>query len=271
MLGAIIGDICGSIYEFNNCKDYDSIDLFSERSIFTDDTVMTIAVAHALMDMRSGETEDFYDAESAVTELVKHSMLYYGRLFPGAGYGSKFMKWLSLRTPEPYNSYGNGSGMRVSSVGWLANDLDSVMRMAERTALPTHNHRDGMIGASVIEGCILLARQHVDKSFIHNFAASYYDMSFSLDEIRPTYHFDETCQGSVPQAIKAFLESKDFEDCLRLAISIGGDSDTIACMAGGIAEAYYGGVPAEFLSLAKDRLPECLWSQVERFLDITKV
>ena len=254
MFGAIIGDIVGSIYEWHNIKTKD-FPLFRDNCRFTDDTVMTCAVAEAVMN--GGSTDDFIDA-----------MKKYGRMYPDAGYGGRFIRWVYSESREPYYSYGNGSAMRVSPCAWVM-DCGFCARtgmwpsngreIARRSAEVTHNHPEGIKGALAITDAIFMCRyyfggyhgdygesirdnpaeikkrikEHIEKEFG-------YDLSRTLDEIRPGYRFDVSCQGSVPQAITAFLESTDFEDAVRNAVSLGGDSDTLAAMAGSIAEAAYG-------------------------------
>jgi ADP-ribosylglycohydrolase len=246
MLGAIIGDIVGSVYEWNNNKTKD-FPLFTERSFFTDDTVMTIAVAEALMN--GGSSDDF---------IV--SMKKYGRLYPNADYGGRFGSWLFSDDREPYNSWGNGSTMRVSPCGWavslskLANEgIGYAEQLARKSAMITHNHPEGIKGAKVVAGAIYIMRHgkmnfqiNEHKEFVKRYVEDKYDydLSRTLDEIRPTYRFNESCQETVPEAIIAFLESMDFEDAIRNAISLGGDSDTLAAITGSIAEAAYG-VPEE--------------------------
>lgn len=243
MIGAIIGDIVGSIYEWDNIKTKE-FPFFQEQCFFTDDTVMTVAVAEALLN--GGERDDFIDA-----------MKKYGRLYPDAGYGGRFDGWLFSDSREPYHSYGNGSAMRVSPVGfWVPPDkelteaLDIADALAARSAEVTHDHPEGIKGAQAVADAILLLRYQREegtdieegKARLRRFIEEKYgyDLSRSLDEIRPTYRFNETCQQTVPQAITAFLESGDFEDAVRNAISLGGDSDTLAAITGGVAEAAYG-------------------------------
>ena len=243
MLGAIIGDICGSRYEFDNNKSYGHIRLFKEGSCPTDDSVMTAAVARALMDSAGMEHPEVF------TALVD-SMHYYGHLFSRAGYGGRFRTWLKESLRKPYNSYGNGSAMRVSAVGWMYPTLEETLEYAEISACVTHDHPEGIKGAKAIAAAIFLARTGASKEQIRAYTeANFYKLDFTLDEIRPTYRFNETCQGSCPQAIEAFLESSSFEDAVKLAISVGGDTDTIAAMTGSIAEAFYG-VPAEIAAMA---------------------
>lgn len=238
MLGAVLGDIIGSVYEWNNIKTT-KFPLFKNGCEPTDDSVMTIAVADGLM-------RAWGKGEEEIKKSIVSSMQYYGRKYPYAGYGGRFNAWLASDDPQPYNSWGNGSGMRVSSVGWLFDDLAEVEHMAALTAEVTHNHTEGIKGAQAIATCVFLARTQSGKENIktHVESAYGYDISTPLDVIRPTYRFDVSCQGSVPQAIRAFLEGSSYEECVRLAVSIGGDTDTIACMTGAIAEAYYG-IPEE--------------------------
>ena len=260
MLGAIIGDIVGSFFEWHNTKKT-RFPLFTRFSRPTDDSVMTIAVADALMHSY-GEDDDTVRAD-----LVK-SMQYYGRKYPDAGYGGRFFDWIHEPDPRPYGSWGNGSAMRVSPVGWLYDELTLVLHMAELTAAVTHDHPEGIKGAKAIAAAVFMARKGMDKMQIKTFTEEMfdYDLDFTLDEIRPRYKFDVSCQGSVPQAIRAFLEGDSYEQCIRLAISIGGDSDTIACMAGAIAEAYYG-IPEEIKARGLRYLDESQSKVVLAFRD----
>lgn len=233
MLGAIIGDIAGSLYEFDSPKTKD-IELFAEGSRLTDDSIMTIAVGCACADSDLHNEKDF-----------KSSVIWYmrriGRQYPRAGYGGMFCRWLISDVMPAYNSFGNGSAMRVSPVAWVATSLEQAETLAKWSAEVTHNHPEGIKGAQAVAAAIYLARMEKSKAEIKDYIEkNYYNLNFTLDEIRPHYEFDVTCQGSVPQAIQCFLESADFEDSLRNAISLGGDGDTIAAMAGAIAEAYYG-------------------------------
>ena len=231
MLGAIIGDIVGSVYEFDNIKSKD-FPLFRDDCFFTDDTVMTCAVAEAVM--RGGRADDFID-----------EMKRLGRLYPDAGYGGNFSCWLASSDRDPYHSYGNGSAMRVSPCGWMS---EGGYEAARLSAAVTHDHPEGIKGALATFDAIVLARTGFrndpagcKKRIREQIEGKYgYDLSPTLDEIRPTYRFNETCQETVPQAIVAFLESADFEDAIRNAISLGGDSDTLAAITGSIAEAAYG-------------------------------
>ena len=234
MLGAIFGDIVGSVYEFGNTKDY-NFRLLSHGSRPTDDTCMTLAVAKALM-ASWGQDDD------AVRAAVVKNMQELGHRYPRAGYGGMFSRWLKKRDPKPYNSFGNGSAMRVSPAGWLYRTLDETLHAAKLTAEVTHNHPEGIKGAQAIAAAVFLARAGAEKEEIIHYIADTFDYNLfrSLDQIRPHYKFDVTCQGSVPEAILAFFESDGYEDAIRKAVSLGGDSDTIACMTGAIAEAFYG-------------------------------
>ena len=238
MLGAICGDIIGSVYERDNIKNKE-FELFDEECRFTDDTVMTIAVSKACREyMENRNAKQFED------NCIKY-MQKLGRENGKAGYGGRFIYWLIEDNPKPYYSYGNGSAMRVSPVGWTANTLKEAEELAKASAEVTHNHPDGIAGAQAVAGSIWLLRNGKSKEDIKKYVeAYYYDLDFSIDEIRPTYRFDVSCKGSVPEAIKCFLEGNDFEDCIRNAISIGGDSDTIGAITGSLAEAYYG-IPEE--------------------------
>lgn len=245
MIGAIYGDIIGSIYEWNNIKSKE-FDFLNPRSFFTDDTVMTIAVGLALTECK-GE----------YGKLSEHAIEYMqmlGKKYPDAGYGGHFGMWLISADPQPYNSYGNGAAMRVSPVAYFADTLDDVKKLSYAVTSVSHNHPEGIKGAEATAVAIFLALQGKTKEEIKNYIVkNYYPLKFTLDEIRPTYTFDVSCQGSVPQALEAFFESNDFEDAIRNAISIGGDSDTIAAITGGVAEAYYG-VPDEIKHFAGEKL-----------------
>ena len=245
-----MGDIVGSPYEFdhNNYKHKD-FPLLSEKSHFTDDTVMTLAVALGLI---AGQE----DAQKTFAE-VQHEMRNWGRRYPHAGYGGMFSRWLRAEHPQPYGSFGNGSAMQVAAAGWLFDTLDKTLEMAKVTAEVTHNHPEGIKGAQATAAAIFLARTGHSKQEIRQYVEQIfgYDLSRTCDEIRPTYHHVETCQQTVPEAIIAFLESVSFEDALRNAVSLGGDSDTLACITGGIAEAFYG-MPQELRDETLKRLPE---------------
>ena len=250
MIGAIAGDIIGSVHEHRGTKTTD-FELFDEECFFTDDSVLTVAVADCLLTGTS-YTDKFHE---------------YGRAYPGRGYGGRFQQWLARREQEPYNSWGNGSAMRVSPVGFAFGTLEEVVAEARRSAEPTHNHEEGIRGAEATAAAIFLARSGKSREEIRTAIESRfgYDLSARLDEIRPDYSFDESCQGTVPPAIIAFLESRDYEDAIRKAISLGGDADTLACIAGGIAEAFYGGVPAPIARRALAILDPPLRQVVEEF------
>ncbi len=262
MIGAVIGDIVGSVYEFHNIKTK-NFPLFSAGSSFTDDSVMTIAVAHALSEWEKKEDID------AFKRILIARMHDYGRRYPHAGYGGRFRHWLRHGDTEPYGSYGNGSAMRVSAVAYYAKNLEDALTLAEASAAVTHNHPEGIKGAAVTAGATFLARNGASKEEIRHFVEGYYDISFTLDEIRPSYRFNETCQGTVPQAMVAFFESAGFEDALRCAISIGGDSDTLAAITGAVAEAFYG-VPRDLKRRALARLDAPLRKVCKRFMRIFK-
>jgi len=260
MYGAILGDIIGSPYEFDRGNKTKDFPLFCKFSEFTDDTVMTIAVADAFLPVQP-EMDD-----NTIRQRVVAKMQKYGRLYPHAGYGSQFRRWLRDRHPQPYNSWGNGSAMRVSSVGWLYNDLEIVRRMARLSADVTHNHPEGIKGAEATAAAIFLARTGSTKAEIKAYIEEsfHYDLSRTCDEIRPGYRHVESCQETVPEAITAFLEGQSFEDVIRTAVSLGGDCDTLTCIAGSMAEAFYG-VPEELKSEYRKRLPEDLWEVLQRF------
>ena len=259
MYGAIAGDMIGSVYEFNSIKTTE-FPLFSRRSHFTDDTVMTVAVAEALM-----ETADLSDL-AAVRAAVVKSMQRWGRKYHDAGFGGTFYHWLDKRDPQPYGSFGNGSAMRVSSVGWLADDADQVRELARATADVTHDHPEGVKGAQATAAAIYMARKGKTKDEIRKVIEDEYgyDFSGSLAEIRPHYHFEVSCQKSVPEAILCFFEGDSYESVVRNAVSLGGDADTQAAIAGAIAEAYYG-IPEEIVKEARNRLPEDMRSVADAF------
>ena len=258
MYGAILGDIIGSPYEFDMGNKTKNFPLFSKDSCFTDDTVMTIAVAEAFMDAP--------DDENVIRQRLIQSMQKRGHRYPGAGYGARFICWLALKDATPYNSFGNGSAMRVSSVAWLYNDLDTVRRMARLSAEVTHNHPEGIKGAEATAAAIFLARTGHSKVEIKSYIETefHYDLSRTCDEIRPTYYHVESCQETVPEAITAFMEGDSFEDVIRTAVSLGGDCDTLTCIAGSIAEGFYG-VPDELKQECRDRISENLRSVLDAF------
>ena len=260
MYGAILGDIIGSPYEFDRGRKTKEFPLFSESCEFTDDTVVTIAVAEAFMDMRTGEDED------VTRDRLRTYLQKWGRRYPHAGYGLRFSRWLQAKNPQPYGSYGNGSAMRVSSAGWLFDDLETVCRMARLSAEVTHNHPEGIKGAQATAAAIYLARtgstrEGIKANIEENFR---YDLSRTCDEIRPGYHHVESCQETVPEAITAFLEGESFEDVIRTAVSLGGDCDTLTCIAGSMAEAFFG-VPETLKVECRKRLSRELLTVLRRF------
>ena len=259
MIGAILGDMIGAPYEFDRGNKTKTFPLFSRYSEFTDDSVMTIAVAEALMDTIGMPDEK-------VLETLTTSMCKWGSRYPDAGYGGMFYQWLRTKDPEPYNSFGNGSAMRVSSASWLYHTLDKTQHMAKLTAAVSHNHPEGIKGAQAAASAIFLARTGSSKEEIRKYITKEYgyDLSRTCDEIRPGYHHVETCQQTVPEAITAFLEGNDFEDVIRTAVSLGGDCDTLTCIAGGIAEAFYG-VPEEIAAEGRKRLPADILGVLDRF------
>ena len=250
MLGAIAGDIIGSVFEGYPVKSTD-FPLFSAYSTFTDDSVLTVAIADCILNSK--------EYAPALKE--------YGRKYPYAGYGGMFIHWLASDSYEPYNSFGNGSAMRVSPVGFAYDTLNEVLEQAGKSAAVTHNHPEGIKGAQAVAAAIFLARKGKDKEEIRRYIEEKFDYNLhqKLDEIRPYYRFDSTCQGSVPQSIMAFLESDNYEDAVRKAISLGGDSDTMACIAGGIAQAYYRAIPDYILSAIREILDKELLEVVNSF------
>ena len=259
MYGAVIGDIAGSIYEFTSNKKKD-FPLFSPYCEPTDDSVMTIAVAEVLLDLNGDEEE-----EAIKARFIK-SMKEWGHLYPHAGYGGRFIGWLSSPVSEPYNSFGNGSAMRVSPCGWLYDDMDETRRMARLSAEVTHNHPEGIKGAESTAAAIFMARNGSTKEEIKAYIEDEfgYDLDRTCDDIRPEYVFDVTCQGSVPESIIAFLDGNDYEDVIRNAISLGGDTDTQAAIAGSIAEAFFG-IPEEIIEQGKKFIPADMQEVIDRF------
>lgn len=246
MLGAIIGDIVGSRFEWNNHRNKE-FDLFTTECFPTDDSIMTLSVAKAILESK----EDFSD----LSEKTENFMQKIGRNYPDCGYGGNFFNWIFSDNPKPYNSYGNGAAMRVSAVGFVANSLEEAKSLSRKVTEITHNHPEGIKGAEATAVAIYLVKIGKDISEIRDFITkNYYTLDFTLDEIRDTYEFNETSQNTVPQALQAFFESSNFEDAIRNAISIGGDSDTLAAICGGIAEAYYG-------------IPDNIRKQAINFLD----
>ena len=250
LLGALAGDMIGAPYEFEGMKSTD-FPLFSVYSTLTDDSVLTLAVADAILNGRN------------YLEYIRK----YALAYPNSGYGGSFRAWMYSKDPHPYNSFGNGSAMRVSAVGWAFDTIEDVLREAEASAAVTHNHPEGIKGAQATALSIFLARKGESKEQIKRDVATRfgYDLSRTIDEIRPTYEFNEICQETVPQAIIAFLESRDFEDAVRKAVSLGGDADTLGAITGSIAEAYYGGVPDHIGTEVQRRTPMELWAVVDRF------
>lgn len=258
MYGAILGDIIGSPYEFDMGSKTKHFPLFPADAAFTDDTVMTVAVAEAFLDMP--------DDEDLIQSRLVKSLRKWGHRYPAAGYGARFICWIAAKDPRPYNSYGNGSAMRVSSVAWLFDDLDTVRTMARHSAEITHNHPEGIKGAEATASAIFLARTGHSKAEIKAYIenAFHYDLSRTCDEIRPAYFHVESCQETVPEAISAFLEGESFEDVIRTAVSLGGDCDTLTAIAGSIAEGFYG-VPDELKAQCRQRLPDDLLNVLDRF------
>ena len=260
MYGAILGDIIGSPYEFDRGNKSKDFPLFSPNSTFTDDSVMTLAVADAFLSLPPEASE------VEIRRFLVRSMQTYGRKYPYAGYGGMFRRWLKDTNPQPYGSYGNGSAMRVSSAAWLFDDLQTVRHMARLSAEVTHNHPEGIKGAEATASAIYLARTGSTKAEIKAYIETnfHYDLSRTCDEIRPAYRHVESCQETVPESITAFLEGESFEDVIRTAVSLGGDCDTLTCIAGSIAEGFYG-VPEELNQQCRERLPEDLRKVLRRF------
>lgn len=250
IIGAVTGDIIGSVFEFDNYRAKD-FPLFCPETDFTDDSVMTIATMHAILN-----SKDYAKAYHT-----------FGNEYQGRGYGGKFLGWLMSRDPKPYNSWGNGSAMRVSPVGWAYDNLDDVLENAKKSAEVTHNHPEGIKGAQATAAAVFLARTGRSKDEIKKYVETTfgYDLSRTCDEIREVYEYNETCQRTVPEAITAFLESNDFEDAIRNAVSLGGDSDTLACIAGGIAQAFYKDIPEYIIENSLRLLPEELIKILEDF------
>lgn len=263
MYGAILGDIIGSPFEFDRGDKTKDFKLFSRRSHFTDDSVMTLAVCEALL--KVGQDVTVKEIEDAVIS----SMQSWGRRYPHAGYGGYFRRWLTARHPEPYNSYGNGSAMRVSAAGWLYDSLEKTRTVAKATANVTHNHPEGIKGAEATASAIFMARNGSSKEEIKKYIENefHYDLHRTLNEIRPGYHMDETCQKTVPEAIIAFLEAKDFEDAIRNAVSLGGDTDTLGAITGSIAEAYYG-IPEWLITECRKRINKDMRIVLDDFNDV---
>lgn len=270
MIGAACGDVAGSVYEWNNIKYKPDKDrLISPNAFFTDDTVMTCAVAEGMRRALSQLPKDWLgnaEAEELLFSSIQSAMQEYGRRYPDAGYGRAFREWINADSPVPYNSWGNGSAMRASYAGWVALSLEEAEKLGEISAKVTHNHPEGIKGAVAVAGCIFKLRSGATKQEILEYASGFYDMGFTLDGIRAGYSFDVSCAGSVPQAIKAFLEGESFADIISCAISIGGDSDTIAAIAGSIAEVIYP-IPQGLRGRVIDRMDKFLLNTIVEAVD----
>ncbi|MGI6405296.1 MAG: ADP-ribosylglycohydrolase family protein [Syntrophaceticus sp.] len=274
MLGAIIGDIVGSRFEFNNHRSMD-FDLFAPGCFVTDDSIMTLAVAKGIMEtekrVESSVSDYRFDGEyhHLLSEMTVKYMQEIGRQYPNCGYGGMFARWIFSDHPEPYNSFGNGAAMRISPVGFVAGTELEATSLSGTITSVTHDHEEGIKGAEATVIAIFLALNGFTKSEIRDrISNEYYSLDFTIDEIRPTYIFNETCQKTVPQAIECFLESDSFEDAIRIAISLGGDSDTIAAITGAMAEAYYG-VPDDIRHKGLAYLDEelrSIYDQWEKFI-----
>lgn len=261
MYGAIIGDIVGSRFEFDQGSKSREFEFFTRENDFTDDTVMSIAVAEALLD--AGKDAD----EKTVKECLIKSMKKWGKKYPHAGYGARFIHWVLSDDPKPYGSYGNGSGMRVSAAGWLYDSIERTREVARWTAEVTHNHPEGVKGAESVAAAMFMARTRSSKEEIKAYLEKEfgYDLSRTLDEIRPTYKHVEDCMRTMPEAFTCFLEANSYEECIRNVMYIGGDTDTLGAIAGAVAEAMWG-VPESFVKQAKLYLPEEIIKVVDRFL-----
>lgn len=270
MIGAIIGDIVGSRFEFNNYRSKD-FELFTEDCKVTDDSIMSLAVAKAIMETEKVKKSFIAEYDSDYYLLIENMTVKYmqeiGRKYPDCGYGGMFLQWMFSDNPKPYGSFGNGAAMRISPVGFFVRTVIEANSLSEAVTRVTHNHAEGIKGAEAVTKAIFMARRGLSKADIHNYISrSYYPLNFTIDEIRDTYSFNETCQETVPQAIEAFLESTSFEDAIRMAISLGGDSDTLAAITGSIAEAYYG-VPEEIKVKALSYLDHDLRNLYEEWVE----
>lgn len=265
MYGAIIGDIVGSRFEFDRGNKSREFELFGKGCEFTDDTVMTVAVAEALMD--AGRNAD----EKTIKEYLIRSLKKWGQKYPDAGYGARFIYWVLSDDPKPYGSYGNGSGMRVSPAGWLYDSMERTREVARWTAEITHNHPEGIKGAESTAAAIFLARNGASQKEISDYIEKEfgYDLSRSLDEIRPNYHHVEDCMETMPEAFECFLESESYESCLRNVMYIGGDTDTLCAIAGAIAEAYWG-IPEELIKKAEKYISEDIKAVISRIYKLKK-
>ena len=264
MIGAILGDIIGSRFEFDRGDKTKDFTLFTYESEYTDDTVMTVAVAEALL-KTYGMSLTSLDEKKIKDDLI-NSMKKWGRKYPFAGYGGRFIGWIMGDSTEPYNSFGNGSAMRVSPAGWLYDTLEETRKVARWTAEVTHNHSEGIKGAESVAAVMFLARTGHSKEEIREYVTREfgYDLSRTCDEIRPLYHHVESCQETVPEAMTAFFEGESFEDVIRTAVSLGGDCDTLTDIAGAMAEAFYG-VPDELISECFMRLPDDMRKVLDEF------
>ena len=260
MYGAITGDIIGSQFEVDRGNKSREFELFGKKCEYTDDTVMTVAVAEALLD--AGKDAD----EKTIKEKLISSLKKWGKKYPYAGYGNRFKLWVLSDKSEPYGSYGNGSGMRVSPVGWLYDSMERTREVARWTAEITHNHPEGIKGAESTAAAIFMARHHAAFEEISNYIEDEfgYDLSRTLDEIRPDYCHVEDCMKTMPEAFTCFLEAGSYEECIRNVMYIGGDTDTLGAIAGAIAEAYWG-IPEDLIRKAKEYLPDDIKAVVERF------
>ena len=260
MYGAIIGDIIGSIYEFEDGRILDRTEFFKDTSSFTDDSVMTIAVGEALMNVGFNATQE------KIKQHVVNSMQKWGKLYPDAGYGERFSQWIKDKHPTPYNSFGNGSAMRVSAVGWLYDSIERTREVARATAEVSHNHPEGIRGAETIASVIYLARIGKSKQEIREYVEQEfgYDLNISCEELQNAHITNVTCQITVPEAIVAFLAGQNFEDVIRIAVSFGGDTDTLTAIAGSMAEAYYG-VSYWMIAECRKRLDKQMLKTVDKF------
>ena len=274
MLGAIVGDIVGSRFEFNNHRSKE-FDLFTSDCFVTDDTIMTLAVGKAIMETQKNPPSagcgsiHADDRNVALEKLSVKYMQEIGRKYPNCGFGGLFYRWIFSDDPKPYNSYGNGAAMRVSPAGFAAQTEQEAIQFAEIVTGVTHNHEEGIKGATAVAAAIFMARRGAAKNEIRKRMEKDYDLGFSIDGIRGSYKFNETCQQTVPQAIVAFLESRSFEDAIRTAISVGGDSDTLAAITGSIAEAYYE-VPQEIKEKALEYLDDELRAIYDEWTAFTR-
>ena len=255
LIGGIIGDTIGSVYEFDKTLDYD-FDMYRDDMQPTDDSIMTLAEADWILS-DSGQTN----------KVLIQKLKEWGHEFPWGGYGGMFCSWLFSSMTDPYNSFGNGSAMRCSACGYACDNLEDTLELAKRSAAVTHNHPEGIKGAQATAGAIFLARNGKSKTEIMQWVEETfeYDLDRTCAEIQPTYYFDETCQRTVPEAIIAFLDSKDYEDAIRLSISLGGDADTLACITGSIAAAFYREIPDKLVKFVLSRLPKKFLDTISEF------